>query len=146
VPVIATWKTRRYRIDSDAPRCPSQPTSHHHHPCKTWPRRQCSQDQFGFRCRLVSCLCCLPSSDLHYVGRLLVGWMCGVGLHDGVQSGRLRGLGLDDKVSMLQQGRLRWRGRELQSEDSGWVDSRAWSEIVGGTVRHVNWVGRCGGS
>jgi len=73
----------------------------------------------------------------------MVGWMCGVGLQDGVPSGGLRDrLGLDDMVSVLHDAMV-WAC--VAGIDSGWVrrcvecevgfqagsgPGRTWREIV----------------
>ena len=74
----------------------------------------------------------------------MVRWMCGVKLQDRVPSKELRGrLGLDDIISVLQQGRLRWYGHVLRKGDNDWVmeyevegarprgrPKKTWREIV----------------
>ena len=52
----------------------------------------------------------------------MVGWMCGVGLKDGLPGGELRErLGVDDIALVLQQSGLRWYGHVLRKDDEDWV-------------------------
>jgi len=59
---------------------------------------------------------------LRRAGMGVVGWMCGVGLKDGLPGGELRGgLGVDGMALVLQRSRLRWCGRVLRRDDEDWV-------------------------
>jgi len=52
----------------------------------------------------------------------MVRWISGVKLQDRVPSKEMRGrLGLDDRISVLQQNRLQWYGHVLRKEDNDWV-------------------------
>ena len=49
----------------------------------------------------------------------MVGWMCNVKVKDRVPSKELRErLGIDDRILILQQNRLRWYGHVLRKEDT----------------------------
>ena len=66
----------------------------------------------------------------------MVGWMCGVGLKDGLPSGELRGrLGVDDITLVLQQNRLRWYGHVLRKDDDDWVKKCMEHEVEGSRPR-----------
>jgi len=63
---------------------------------------------------------------------IMVKWMCGVKLQDGVPSKGLRDrLGLDDMISVLQQSRLRWYGYVLRKGDNDWVKKCIEYEVEG---------------
>ena len=61
----------------------------------------------------------------------MVGWVCSVGLQDGVLGGLRERLGFGDMVSLLQQSRLRWCGNVLWWEESGWVRGCVECEVKG---------------
>jgi len=84
---------------------------------------------------------------LQRAGMGVVGWMCGVGLKDGLPGGELRErLGVDDVALVLQQSGLRWYGHVLRRDGEDWVrkcvehgvegsgpggrPGRTWGEVV----------------
>lgn len=69
---------------------------------------------------------------LRQAGMGVVGWMCNGKVEDRVPGGELReGLGMDDVVLILRQGRLRWCGRVLRGEGTGWVGRCVECEVEG---------------
>ena len=85
---------------------------------------------------------------LRRAGMGVVGWVCGIGLKNGLPSRELRErLGVNDMALVLQRCRLRWCGRVLRGDDDGWVKGcmeceveglgpgggpgRTWREVVG---------------
>jgi len=60
---------------------------------------------------------------LRRAGMGVVGWVCGIGLKNGLPSRELRErLGVNDMALVLQRCRLRWCGRVLRGgDDDGWV-------------------------
>ena len=70
----------------------------------------------------------------------MVRWMCGIKLQDRVPSKeltetRIRRLGLDDIILVLQQNRLRWYGHVLRKEDKYWVKKCMEYEVEGARPR-----------
>jgi len=66
----------------------------------------------------------------------MVRWMCGMKLQDRVPSKGLRErLGLDDKISVLQQNRLQWYGHVLRKEENDWVKKCVENEVEGARPR-----------
>jgi len=73
---------------------------------------------------------------LRRAGMGVVGWMCGVGLGDGLPGGELRErLGVDGMALVLQQSRLRWCGRVLRGGGEDWVRKCVEHEVEGSGPR-----------
>ena len=66
----------------------------------------------------------------------MVRWMCNVKVKDRVLSNDLRErLGIDDRILILQQNRLRWYGHVLRKEDNDWVKKCMEYEVEGSRPR-----------
>jgi len=66
----------------------------------------------------------------------MVGWMCNVKVKDRVPSKELRErLGIDDRILILQQNRLRWYGHVLRKEDTDRVKKCMECEVEGSRPR-----------
>jgi len=62
----------------------------------------------------------------------VVGWMCGVGLKDGLPGGGLgERLGVDGMALVLQRNRLRWCGRVLRRDGDDWVGGCVERQVEG---------------
>jgi len=67
---------------------------------------------------------------------VMVRWMCGIKVKDGIPSKELRGrLGLDDVILVLQQNRLQCYGHVLQKENNDWVKKCMEYEVDGAGPR-----------
>jgi len=84
---------------------------------------------------------------LRRAGMGVVGWVCGVGLEDGLPGGELgEGLGVGGMALVLRRSGLRWCGHVLRGDDDDWVEGcmehgvggsgpgggpgRTWREVV----------------
>ena len=66
----------------------------------------------------------------------MVRWMCNVKVKDRVPSMEFRErLGIDDRILILQQNRLRWYGHMLLKEDTYWVQKCMEYEAQGSRAR-----------